>query len=174
MDLALRHYQDGSDVKVEKLTLVDIYSLSLRDDFFKPISWKINTGFARTRLRDGEHGAVYRTNGGAGMAWGDWGGAAFYVFMEGTLDAGGGLDSDYALGVGPSLGLFAHPLAPWKMNLFARLQDYFAGDRRDEVEFALQQSLSFGRQHALRLTLEDHHERGIEWTAAELGWYWYF
>lgn len=174
MDMTLRHYQDSGRVELEQLTLIDIYSLSPRDDFFKPISWKVNTGMGRTRLRDGEYTAVYRTNGGAGLAWGDWNSAVFYAFVEGTVDAGGELDRNYDLGVGPSLGLFAHPYAPWKVNLFTRQQDYIAGDKHIDREIALQQSLSLGRQHALRLIFAEHRERGAEWTAAEFSWYWYF
>ena len=174
MDAVLRHYQDSGRVEVEKLTLVDIYSLSPRDAFFKPVSWKINTGLARTRLGGGEHVAVYRTNGGAGLAWGEWASVVFYAFMEGTLDAGDKLDRNYALGIGPSLGVFLHPVDEWKLNLFARLQDYHSGDKHGEREISLQQSISLGRQHALRLTLTDSRERGAEWSAAELSWHWYF
>jgi len=174
MDVALRHYQNSGRVELEKLTLVDIYSLSPRDAFFKTVSWKINTGLARTRLSNGEHVAVYRTNGGAGLALGGWDSAVFYAFVEGTLDVGDKLERNYALGIGPSLGAFAHPLEAWKVNLFVRLQDYHAGDKHGEREIGLQQSISLGRQHALRLTLSDNRERDVEWTAAELSWHRYF
>ena len=174
MDIALRHYQDAGSVELERLTLVDIYSLSPRDAFFKPVSWKINTGVARTRRRDGEHVAVYHTNGGAGLALGRWDGAVAYGFVEGTLDIGGGLRDDYSLGVGPSVGLFIHPAMAWKLNLFARFQDHTFGDKHRESEISLVQSLSFGRQHAVRLTLSDKRERGAEWGTAVLDWHWYF
>jgi hypothetical protein len=174
MDVALRHYQNSGRVELEKLTLVDIYSLSPRDAFFKTVSWKINTGLARTRLRSGEHVAVYRTDGGAGLALGGWDSAVFYAFVEGTFDVGDKLDYNYALGIGPSLGVFARPFDAWKLNLFARLQDYRMGDKHDEREIGLEQSISLGHQHALRFTLSDNRERGVEWTAAELSWHRYF
>ena len=174
MDFDLRHYQSKGSVELEKLSLVDIYSLSPRDEFFKPVSWKINTGIARTRLRDGEHVAVYHTNGGAGLALGSWRSAVVYAFVEGTLDIGGRLQNNYSLGAGPSVGVFMQPCLWWKSNLFARLQDYAMGDKHRESEISLAQSFSFGRQHALRLTLSDKRERGVEWRAAALGWHWYF
>lgn len=174
MDIVLRHYQNSGRVELEKLTLVDIDSLTPRDTFFKPVSWKINTGLARTRLSNDERVAVYRTNGGAGLALGGWDSAVVYGFVEGTLDMGGELDRNYALGIGPSVGLFAHPLEAWKLNVFARLQDYRSGDKHSEREIVLEQSISLGRQHALRLTLTNKRERGAEWTAAALAWHWYF
>ena len=97
-----------------------------------------------------------------------------YGFIEGTLDVGNRLRDDYSLGVGPSVGLFIHPYMVWKLNLFARLQDYAFGDKHRESEISLVQSLSFGRQHAVRLTLSDKRERGAEWGAAALDWHWYF
>jgi hypothetical protein len=174
MDIALRHYRDSGRVELERLTLVDIYSLSPRDDFFKPVSWKINTGVARTRRRDGQHVAVYHTNGGAGLALGSWDAAVAYAFVEGTLDVGNQLRRNFALGVGPSVGLFIQPFAAWKLNLFARLQDYVLGDKHGASEITLAQSVSFGRQHALRLALSDRRERGAEWRSMRLAWHWYF
>ncbi len=174
MDISLRHYQGSGSVELEKLSLVDIYSLSPRDDFFKPVSWKINTGIARTRRRDGEHVAVYHTNGGAGLALGNWHSAVAYAFVEGTLDIGNQLQNNFSLGAGPSVGLFMQPRSAWKLNLFARLQDFAMGDKHSESEVSLAQSVSFGRQHALRLTLSDRRERGAEWHAAALDWHWYF
>ncbi len=174
MDIHLRHYQNSGRVALEKLALVDIYSLAPRDDFFKPVSWKINTGIARTRLRDDERAAVFRTNGGAGLAWGGWDGAVVYGFVEATLDVGARLDGDYALGLGPSLGVFVRPLPAWKINLHARLQDYRFGDEHTEREFRLEQSVSLSRRHAIRLNLSSLRERGAERASAELAWHWYF
>ena len=174
MDFDLRHYQGSGGMELEKLSLVDIYSLSPRDEFFKPVSWKINTGIARTRLRDGEHVAVYHTNGGAGLALGSWNSAVAYAFVEGTLDIGSRLRNNFSLGVGPSVGLFMRPCPAWKLNLFARLQDFAMGDKHGASEVSLAQSVSFGRQHALRLTLSDKRERGSEWRAVALDWHWYF
>lgn len=173
MDLALRRYPESNRVRIERLSLVDIYSLAPRDRFFKPVSWKINTGIARTRLASGARVGVYRSNGGAGVAFGSWGTAVVYAFAEVTLDVGDELARRYALGLGPSIGVFLHPREAWKINLFARLQD-FHGDNYTGYDIALEQSLSLGRQHALRLALGTQRERGREWGSATLSWQWYF
>lgn len=174
MDVAVRHEPGRGHLSLEKLTLVDIYSLAPRDGFFKPVSWKINTGLARTRLNDHERVAVYRTNGGAGLALGNWNRAVVYGFVEGTLDVSGELERNYALGIGPSAGLFFHFHPAWKLNLYARWQDYQLGDRHREREIGLEQSISLNRRHALRLALSDGRERKIEFTSASLAWHWYF
>ncbi len=174
MDVTVRHEQGRGRLTLEKLTLVDIYSLAPRDGFFKPVSWKINTGIARTRLKDDERVAVYRTNGGAGLALGSWERAVVYGFVEATLDVGGELEDNYALGIGPSAGVFLHPAPAWKLNLSARWQAYHLGDRHHEREISLEQSVSLNRRHALRFTLSGGRERNLEFTTANLAWHWYF
>ena len=174
MDLALRRYEESGRVTVERLSLVDIYSLAPRDRFFKPVSWKINTGLARTRLASGSRVGVYRTNGGAGLAFGNWDSAVVYAFAEATLDVGDELKRRYTLGLGPSVGVFLHPREAWKLNLFARVQDVRSGDDYTAYDLALEQSLSLGRQQALRLAVGTQRERGREWGSGTLSWQWYF
>jgi len=84
------------------------------------------------------------------------------------------LQSKFSLGAGPSVGLFMQPYPSWKLNLFGRLQNFAMGDKHSASEVSLAQSISFGRQRALRLTLSDKRERGAEWHAVALGWHWYF
>jgi len=174
MDLGLRRYQEDGNVALEKLTLVDIYSLAPRDAFFKPVSWKAATGFARVRLADGRRVGAFHSHGGAGLALGNWQGAVFYGFLEGTLDVADALHQDHAVGLGPSAGVFVRPTAAWKVHLSARLQDYISGDRYTEHEYSLQQSYSFSRDQSLRLTLARHHDRGGDAAEALLTWHWYF
>src|SRR3569832_1363399 len=138
--------------------------------FFKPVSWKINTGLARTRLASGSRVGVYRTNGGAGRAFGSWDRAVVYAFAEATLDVGDELTRYYALGLGPSVGVFLHPHEAWKLNLFARVQDFRSGDDYTAYDIALEQSLSLGRQQALRLAFGTQRERGREWGSGTLSW----
>jgi len=173
LDIVLRHYVADGPLELEKLTLIDIYSLAPRDAFFKTVSWKINTGLVRTRTASNEHGAVYRTNGGAGLAWGKWDHAVFYGFLEGTIDVGGLLDDDYAVGAGPALGLFTNPSQAWKVNLYARSQYFHFGDSHTEQEITLEQSISFGHQHSLRLSISEKRERDTDWTVGTLTWNWY-
>jgi hypothetical protein len=174
LDTVLRHYREDGGLEVDKLTLVDIYSLAPRDAFIKPISWRINTGFIRAAAGGDERAPLYRTNGGAGLAWGDWDRVVFSVFVEGTLDVGDVFDPDYALGAGPALSLFVRPYAAWKINLSARRQVYYAGDTHAEREVTLEQSFSFGRRQALRWSLSDRHERGAAGVSSTLLWQWYF
>jgi hypothetical protein len=176
VDIAARHYQDSNRFLLEKLSLVDIVSLAPRDRFFKPISWKINTGLARERLaeNDKDNDPVFRANGGAGFAVSPWSNAMLYGLLEGTLDVGGAQDDHHALGIGPSIGLLASPNEWWKLNLFMRYQRYFTGEEDSEREITLEQSFTIDHQNAVRLNASYKHEHDMDWTSVGLEWHVYF
>src|SRR3569832_933733 len=58
--------------------------------------------------------------------------------------------------------------------LRARAQDFRSGDDYTAYDIALEQSLSLGRQQALRLAFGTQRERGREWGSGTLSWQWYF
>ncbi len=173
LDLGLRHAIDENRTRVERVALIDVLSLSPRDPFFKPVSWRIGTGFERRHSADGR-ALVWRSHAGGGLAWGRWESALFYALLEGTVDVSGRLDKGYSIGVGPHAGLFLRPHPQWKLRLYARGQDYRLGEEYREREYALEQSLSFGVRHALRLTLGERRDDGRSSRFAALAWHGYF
>lgn len=160
-DLGLRLDPDTGDVKVEDLVLVEIFSLSTRDDLFRPISWRVGTGVRRRPLSrvfgDGPNGLGYYIEGGPGLAWGDPRRLAGYVFALASADVNSGFEADYAAGTGGSLGILARPLPGWRLRAEVGALDYVAGDggRRRWAELGQQWSLPSpaGAELGLRLTL---------------------
>lgn len=174
LNVALRHYARDDRAVIDRAALVDIVSLSPRDRFFKPISWKFNTGYAREQLAKNDTVGVFRSNGGAGFGVAPWNGAIAYVFAETTLDVSGGLQRRYALGVGPSVGLLAQVTPRWKVHLFARALDYGLGDVHRAREVSFEQNVALNAQNALRLRLSRREERGYAWNTALLSWHLFF
>ena len=43
-DLRGRYYFKEEQARLHSLRLIDIFSLATRDKFFRPVSWKVNTG----------------------------------------------------------------------------------------------------------------------------------
>jgi len=54
----LRYYNSTDRVELERLDLLSIVSLAPRNRFFKPISWKVNTGLTQADL-PGPHARVF-------------------------------------------------------------------------------------------------------------------
>ena len=68
-DAALRFYSSERKLVLQKLDIIDIISLSPRDIFFQPFSWKIKTGLVQRTGGDGRDHLVYGLNPGGGVSY---------------------------------------------------------------------------------------------------------
>ena len=177
-DMAFRHYRGDDSVRLEQFTPLDILSLSPRDEFFKPTSWKINLGWTRKRFSPDDEPLVLRLNGGPGFAGylsdSFNGNTVYYGFFEAALDVGKHFDRSYALGAGPSFGLLTDVSERWRINLYARSLRYGLGDNHDARELTLEQRYSLTRQSALRLHLYRKQEFRNYWNGGDISLYFYF
>ena len=98
----LRYWKEDNELDVEEFTLIDINSLSPRDAFFNPTSWKIGVGALRSELVAERPLAAY-LKGGAGMATRAFDGLAF-AYLQGSLQAHRDIHKGYAIGPGLQLG----------------------------------------------------------------------
>lgn len=174
MNFGLRHIEGSNRLRLNELTLIDIFSLSTRDGFFKPVSWKISTGYTHIGSPRTGSVALYRTQGGAGMAWPLSDNAQMYGFVDMTADISGELDKHYAVGGGASLGIYANPAEAWQLHLAAQSQELRWGDRHREAFVMLEQSFAFGQQHAVRLSVRREHAWNSTWSTMMLGWHSYW
>jgi hypothetical protein len=177
-DMRFRHYQDDGGLRLEEFMPLDIASVSPRNDFFSPVSWKINIGWTRKRLPDGAEPLVFRLHGGPGLAYDApllfGGNAVYYGFLEAALDASKRFESNYTLGAGPAIGLLADISDRWAVNLKARSLRYGLGDDHWARELVLEQRYVLSRQSALRLNLSRKQEFRDYWNSGHLSLYFYF
>ena len=174
MDVSLRHVEGSNRLQLNELTLIDIFSLFPRDRFFQPISWKFSTGYTHAGAPRAERVALYRTHGGAGMAWPLGDKTQVYGFADITADISGELDKRYALGGGASLGIYANPAEAWQLHFVAQSQELRFGDRHREEFVMLEQSFALGQQHAARLSVRREHSWNSTWSTVLLGWHSYW
>lgn len=130
-DLGLRLDPSDGRVKIDDFRLLNILSLSPRDDLFKPISFQFDTG-ARRRpsahvFGDARNDLGYYLQAGPGLAWGA-NKLTGYVFGLGSFDANPALQPGYAFGTGASAGLLAYPLPGIQMKAEIGALEYVAGD----------------------------------------------
>jgi hypothetical protein len=176
-DIAARHSSEEG-VRLETFRPLDIVSLSGRDEFFRPTSWKVNLGWTRERMPSGERPLVFRANGGPGLAWDSPGPFAlrslYFGFVEVTGDIDGQLEHGYAVGAGPALGWIADVLPAWRARLSARTQWYFLGDTHRDAGLRLEQRWHVTRASAVRLDLARKREFDTSWNEARLTWHVYY
>ena len=177
-NLAVRHYAEEMGSRVEEFVPIDIFSLSPRNDFFQSLSWKVNVGWARKRMADGNEPLVSRLNAGAGHAWDipslDHPVAQAYVFLDTTLEGSGQYSRNYAMGVGPAVGIIADISSNWRVNAYARAQRFALGDVHTTAEFGILQRYSLGTQTAVRLEASRKQEIDMVWTDVRLTLQQYF
>ena len=167
-----RYSQEAA--RIEDLVLVDILSLSPRDGFFQPWSWRIAAGWRREFMADGAEPLVGALEGGAGGAWSAAGGRALaYAMADGSMRQNHQLDGGYAAGAGARLGVLVDAGSRWRVHGYARTLDYFLGDRDTTRSFGLQSRYTLGRDVALRLDLSRNreHDRSYDSAAVLLLWY---
>lgn len=173
-DFSLRYYDDDDEVRLQELMFVDIVSLSLRNRFLKPMSWKVNFGLTRKRFSPDDEPLVVRLNGGAGLTYEPLARTLVYGFVEGSLEADNEFEEGYALGAGGSLGVIGDVSRRWRINLSAQALRFEAGDEHSAYDLTLAQRVSVSRQSAVRLNVSRKREFDDYWTRADIAWQFYF
>jgi hypothetical protein len=155
---ALRHY-DFNATRVERFTPVNILSLTPRDDFFQPLSWKITAGWQRVRSATGTEPLAFALDGGAGGAWSNKNNTAlWYAMFDGSSRFNSNLDSGYALGAGASAGVLFDLSPRWRMHGYVFSVRYFLGQLDTPVTLGLEQRFTLGDNSALRVDVAHNRE----------------
>ncbi|MGB7934693.1 MAG: DUF4105 domain-containing protein [Gammaproteobacteria bacterium] len=177
-DTAFRHYQGSDSIRLEHFIPLDIVSLSPRDDFFRPVSWKFNIGLTRDHFAKNDEELVFQANGGPGLAYNvpgsNDGQSVYYGFLEASMDAGERYKGNYALGAGPTIGWLVDLSDRWRVNLQGRALRYGLGDTHEARELVLKQRYTLTRQIALRFDLFRRQEFHDVWNGGQLSMLLYF
>jgi hypothetical protein len=173
LNLALRHYA-GQTVRVENFTPLSILSLSPRDDFFKPLSWRVETGWQRVRMADGAEPLVFGIEGGVGAAESNQRGVFRYY---GLLEAGSRLDAafsrGYQFGGGAIIGALLDLHPRWRAHIYAHGFRYFLGQLETPWTLGLEQRFALARDVALRadVSREGEFRRGFNNVTLSIQYY---
>lgn len=174
LSIGLRHYDYGA-TRVEEFTPVKILSLAPRDDFFQPMSWKIEAGWQRMRIANGSEPPVIALNGGAGGTWSNEKDTAFwYALFDGALRIRGELVNGYALGAGSSVGGLLDFNPHWRVHGFARGLRYFSGQLDTPWAMGLEQRIALGRDLALRVDVARNRDLHRTYNTGSVSMLFYF
>ena len=172
-DTAIRYYTDGR-FRLDALDIIDIFSLSPRNNFFKPLSWKIETGLTQKMLQDKEEHLVYQMNPGFGLAYQNGIMGLWYVLAEANLNLGGAFKDCYAAGIGTQVGTIKTITDYWKINLTAETLSYGFRDRFHEYKTSAVQTIKLDQNNSLNLSVSWEEVFHAEQTEAILNWNYYF
>jgi hypothetical protein len=165
----------GELPRLEDFTAVGIQSLSPRDSFFRPMSWRTKLGIERFRENDDDAGwLVGVLEGGAGGTWAVGGGAKLSALVGASLFADRYTPDARIVGVGPELVL-SWPVRPWwSTTVEARWQAAAGIDRlSDRYRLNLGQGFHLDANLSLRVEAgvrNDGDDPFAEWMTS-LQWY---
>ena len=120
MDTVLRYYPHPVRFQIQSLELLNILSIAPRDAFFKPISWKVNTGLTRETTPKGKDALLYSLNAGGGYSYRNPLAGPVSFMVESDIRLGDKLEDHYSLGIGCSLGILRNIGRIWKLHLYGR------------------------------------------------------
>jgi hypothetical protein len=174
LNAAIRYYEYSNALELENLDIIDIVSISPRDDFFKPISWKIKTGFTQKVMEDGGTRLVYQINPGGGFAWKSDIVGIWYLMMETDLNIGGNSDNRYAVGIGASTGFIKSMTEFWKIHIYAKNIYYALGDTHNAFEVSLSQNFSTSTDTSISFEILRSQAYSQSDTEAKIYWNIFF
>lgn len=163
--------EDNVGLRLYQLDFIDIFSLTPRDEFFNPLSWKVNTGFEKQLTRNKDQ-LVYQLSGGAGGSWQIIKNHQFYALATGRLEINKQLKNLFE----PSIGFTSGFLSHFK-NTTARLE--FSGEQFQEnvyrLRFQYTQNFSFSTNHSMKLYARHQwQENNAEFSDINLSYQYYF
>ena len=168
-EVALRYSNTRREAFLESLDLIDILSLSPRDRFFRPVSWK-TTGLPRLPGKGDMDPLVYQLNPGGGLTFrNDWAGLV-YAMMETGVNAGGSLEHGCNAGIGGSAGVVKTISRSFKVHLSLRGMSYGLGDRFGDARARSQATFTISPFQAVSFEAERRKTGGRSLT--ELGTHW--
>jgi hypothetical protein len=99
--------QENDNVSLYRLDLIDIFSLTPRTQFIKPLAWKVYAGLER-QLTNGIDQLTGHVTGGAGGSWQSSHNSQLYALAIGRLEANNQLKRALEPAIGFTAGLLQH------------------------------------------------------------------
>ena len=174
-DFTFRHDAERDKLRLDEFTLIDIFSLAPRDDYFKPISWKVNTGFVRRPIDDNyEDRMVYAVNGGFGLTYGLTQDLSLFTLLDVSLLFHGDIEDNYAAAAGPDVGLYWNVMNGWNLWLSGSVQHYQGNLDYAYVDYRLENNFALAKDLALRISALESGVRDDTEQELSASLHWYF
>jgi hypothetical protein len=173
-ELGFRYCVESQRPTLQNVDLIDIVSISPRDDFFTPVSWKVRTGLRQRLGEDGADRLLYDLASGTGLAWKIPFAGLVYAMVEAEGDLGGRSEERWALGAGRSAGVLRAIGEQWKLHLFGRDVYYVLGDSHNDLELSLQAQFACGTNGSLSAGVTWRKVYSVRDTEATLAWNLFF
>lgn len=166
--IAVRAYEDK--VQLQQFDLIDIFSITPRNQFFQPLSWRVYTGLEQQLINGRDHLTGHVT-GGAGVSYQPWEHGYIYSMFTARLES----NSQFSRKIEPAVGLTAGLLQHFSIgtaHLTLTGEEFLNNEYRHRIEFT--QNIPFARNHAFKFKLKYQQQIDVDFTDAQLSYHYYF
>lgn len=174
LSLDARHYSDAGHTELERFSVLDIKAFSPRTTFFKPLSWRIETGWKRYHELP-RHRLRFQVEGGAGIT-SEWlPSVQTHLMVSANLRSRAGFQSEFEGGAGLEAAITLN--LPGESKLMAKAASWnFEGTNfSDGTRYSLGMNVPvLNVNNAVRLEAERDELREQTLDTLRLGWVHYF
>ncbi len=168
-ELNLRKWE-GDQVKIEDLNLISIDSHSVRDRFFKPLTWRVQFGMDRVYTA-GDDDLTTQLNGGVGVTYGLTHLGRYYFMLSSRVEYNELVDQNWNLGVGGLTGVLLN-FPNGTFNLETNYYEFSSGNSRYGTKAIV--NIPWQINHGLRLSVAHQRELEAIWDEWTLEYRYYF
>lgn len=163
--------EENESVGLYRLDFVDIFSLAPRTKFFKPVAWRVYTGF-ETELTNDVDQLVYHVTGGGGGNWNILDNSQFYTLATGRLE----INKQLAHTIEPAIGFITGFLSHFSTST-ARLE--ISGEHFTDGVYRLRtqyiQNFVINTNNSLKIYAKYQWQNdNVEFSDINLGYQYYF
>lgn len=155
LNISVRYFPATQTARLDKLTLINIVSLEPRDEFFRRISWRLNTGWHNLARGSDPTQVAFTLDGGFGWTYpiAARGNAYVYAMLDTAFDHHRDYEGGYSLGTGPSVGwIYRAPSGP--RTFFGARYLLPLREKNETIsEISLRQSIPVGQNSAIEFDL---------------------
>lgn len=156
--------------QLQKFDLIDIFSLTPRNSFFQPLSWKVYTGLEQQVINRQDHLTGHVT-AGAGASYEIWDNDLIYAMLTTRLEA----SSQYKQAIEPALGISTGLLQHFSFgtsHLEISGEEFYHDEYRHRAK--LTQNINLQRNHAIQLSVLRQRQTGLYFTEAQISYHYFF
>lgn len=162
--------EENEGISLYKFDLVDIFSLTPRSRFFKPVAWKVYTGLERQYTKGVDQLTAHVT-GGAGGSWKLLENSQLYALATARIEYNKQMDRAIEPAIGFISGLLQH-FGPSTARVDVSGEQFSDGIYR--LRAVYNQNFVISTNHSLRFSAKYEWQEVDEFSDVQLNYQYYF
>lgn len=157
--ITVRHYNRADQTRIERATLLNLFSLSPMDSVFHAPSWKLNIGMNTIRHNGCQLCSNGVFNGGIGAAkeFQLLRREVLFGFAEVEGNVSKAYDERHRVGGGGTVGMLADLTDQWKLMATGTYLKYALGETSDDFRWFVGSRYTLARNWAVRIEYNHRH-----------------